>query len=415
MENSNDLKAMFADYQKSQSQNKKKTAEEILAKYFVPRKPKEIFRILPYKGKNFYDEAYFHVVTTNAVGNTKKFNTIVYCPAHNDPPVPKVDKNGDFVKDLNGKQVMVPAPCPLCAQAKKYADKQDASIKYIKKDNMTPAQLKIKESNDLIYKEATSWEAKKFYIVRGIDKGQEKDGVKFWRFKFNYKRQGVFDKLMPPLEDFYDQNKVNFADPIVGTDISITMGDSEFKGKTYKAVSAITTKGKSALHQDPIVAQQWLDDTITWRQVFKPKNAPAITALQFLELIVEGNSPYWEDSDPSSKHWVFPNHPDLEALANTRKVNADAEDENFEYASDLEDNAVNITNVTKNDVGTYTDNSLDVTAALIQQHEAEKPLEVVPSITSSNEPIVTETAQETESNEPDVDPDSDEEFKDLPF
>jgi hypothetical protein len=39
---------------------------------------------------------------------------------------------------------------------------------------MNDAQLAIKAKNDEIYKEAIKWEAKKFYIVRGIDKGAEK-------------------------------------------------------------------------------------------------------------------------------------------------------------------------------------------------------------------------------------------------
>ena len=44
------LKSMFADYQKKQAQSKTRTSrEDILAKYFVPRKPKEVFRILPPK------------------------------------------------------------------------------------------------------------------------------------------------------------------------------------------------------------------------------------------------------------------------------------------------------------------------------------------------------------------------------
>src|SRR5690554_6366265 len=86
------LKKMFAEFQKQQKQNKRKTSEEILAKYFVPRKTKETFRILPPKqGRKHIEEAFFHVVTTLTSGGKKKHGTIVYCPAHNDPKVPKVD------------------------------------------------------------------------------------------------------------------------------------------------------------------------------------------------------------------------------------------------------------------------------------------------------------------------------------
>jgi hypothetical protein len=116
------LKAMFSDYQNKQKQTKRKTSEEILAKYFVPRKNKEIFRILPPKaGRKHIEEAYFHVIPTIGSGGKKKHGTVVYCPAHNDPKVKKMDKNGNVVLDSNGAPMMIPAPCPLCDKAKKNA------------------------------------------------------------------------------------------------------------------------------------------------------------------------------------------------------------------------------------------------------------------------------------------------------
>ena len=173
-------------------------------------------------------------------------------------------------------------------------------------------QLKVKAKNDEIWKEASKFEAKKFYILRGIDKGKQKDGVKFWRFKHNYKNQGTLDKLLPILEMYMAENQADFSDAINGTDLNIMMTDSEFSGRVYKAITAITAKGKSVLHIDPIVAQAWLDDDITWRDVFKPKQAPNMPPHDFLEAVANGVSPYWEDTDQSNKRWVFPGRPDLE-------------------------------------------------------------------------------------------------------
>jgi hypothetical protein len=329
----------FKDYQNNQNKGQRQSKSEILAKYFVPRNSKEIFRILPYKTEKFHADAFFHVVTTNIAGGLKKHNSIIYCPAHNDPKVPKLDETGNPVFDANGKQVMIPAHCPLCDKYKKILATQDSSIKYIKKENMDENQKIINEKNKLIFIDANKWEAKKFYIVKGIDKGAEKDGVKFWRFKHNFKNQGTLDQLYPVLSNFVSQNKVSFADPINGTDLEITMVDTKgFNNRVYKAITAIIAKGKSVLHADQVIANDWINDNTTWRNVFKPKNAPGISSHQFLELIVEGNSPYWEDTDASKKHWVFPGHPDLELAANTRNRDLDADtDENFEYASDLED------------------------------------------------------------------------------
>jgi len=365
-----EFRKSFSDYQKNQVKDKKKTKEEILAKYFVPRNTKEIFRILPYKSKNFYTEAFFHVVPTNAAGGFKKLNTVVYCPAHNDPKVKKYDKDGNVMLDGNGNPILVSAPCPLCERAKKLLAKQDQSIKFIKKEILTDAQKVVFEKNKAIFFEANNWEAKRFYIVRGIDRSRENNGVKFWRFKHSFKNQGTIDKLYPVLEDYIDINGVSFADVNNGTDLYITMADtvatfSKEKGKTYKSISAITARGKSPLHNDSIVARQWLEDDITWRDVFKPKVAPNTTALEFLEMIVNGTSPYWEDTDQKNKHWVFPGRPDLEEKANTRQRNLDADEEDdFQQASDLDENdaRVNITNVTPSKVGTYSEDAVDITA-----------------------------------------------------
>jgi glutaredoxin len=359
------LKSMFADYQKKQSQSTTRTSrEDILAKYFVPRKSKEIFRILPPKaGKKHFEEAFFHVLTTNAAGGKKKHGTVIYCPAHNDPKVPKLGKDGKPILDDQGAPLLVPAPCPACAEYKRLIKQQDPSIKGVKKENMTDDQKRIKAKNDEIWNEARKWQAKKFYIVRGIDKGQEKDGVKFWRFKHNYKNQGTLDRLLPVLEDYMTNQQADFTDPQTGTDLNIIMTDAEFNGHVYKQISAITTKGKSPLHGDPTIMRAWLDDDISWRDVFKPKKVPNITPYEYLQMCVAGTTPYWEDSDQNNKHWVFPGRPDLEEKANTRTVNLDNNDEEFEQASDLEEQKsprVTISNITESKVGEFKDDASDI-------------------------------------------------------
>jgi len=398
-----DLKKMFSDYQNKQKQGKRKTSEEILAKYFVPRKTKETFRILkPKPGKKHIEEAFFHAVPTIGKGGKVKHGTVIYCPAHNDPKVKKLDKNGNVVLDSNNAPIMIPAPCPLCDKAKKMLAQQNPALKGRKKETLNSDELVIYEKNRQIFIEANKWEAKKFYIVRGIDKGAEKDGVKFWRFKHNFKNQGTLDKLLPILEDFMTHNQADFADSKNGTDLSITMADSEFNGHVYKQISAITARGKSPLHADPIVMQQWLEDDITWREVFQPKKAPNITPYEFLEMVASASNPYWDDTDANNKHWVFPGRPDLEEKANTRNRNLDAdEDAEFEQASDLMDDEyprVTISNITPDKVGTYTDDALNV---------GESVLKTAPTTA----PLVASTEKTEESDAPPTG----NEYDDLPF
>jgi len=401
-----ELKKLFANYQQKQKEGtakRGKSREEILAKYFVPRKTKEVFRILPPKpGRKHIEEAFFHVVTVNAAGGKKKHGTVLYCPAHNDPKVVKLDANGNPVLGSDGKPLLVHAPCPLCEKHKTLIAKQDPSIKGIKKENMTPEQLKIKQKNDEIYKEAIKWEAKKFYIIRGIDKGAEKDGVKFWRFKHNYKNQGTLDKLLPVLEEYMIVNKADFSDPVNGTDLSITMTESEFNGHIYKAVSAITYRGKSLLSQDPIVAKQWLDDNITWRDVFKPKTAPGMTPYEFLQSVANGTNPYWDDTDANNKHWVFPGRPDLEEAANTRRAIFDDYDDDFEYASDIYDNeSVSISNITQSKVGKFNDDATDLGNEILSENKI---------VSNTQSSVKSDDIEDVVNDESEFD-----DYDDLPF
>lgn len=392
------LKDMFKEFQNKQKKTTNKSSSEILAKYFVPRNTKETFRILPPKpGRKHIEEAFFHVVPTLTTGGKKKYGTIIYCPRHNDPKVPKVDS----VLGENGQ----PA-CPLCDKYKDMISKQKPLPKGLKKENMNPTQLKIKEENDVIYKEAVSWQAKKFYIVRGIDRGVEKDGVKFWRFKHNYRNQGTLDKLLPILQDYHANMKADFSCPVNGTDLSITMTDSEFNGRTYKAISAITYRGKSPLHTDKIVAEQWLEDDITWRDVFLPKKAPGITPHKYLELVGELQNPYWDDTDPQNKRWVFPGNPELEEATNTRNrdLGVNNTEQDIEKASDLDNNGskITISNITESKVGEFKDDAVDVGQSVSSSNETPQ----------NNEPVSNSVESNNSNNE---DFDGDDDFGDLPF
>ena len=377
------VKAIFADYKSGDNNNNKPaklTKEEILGKYFTPRNEKEYFRILPpLPGRKHIETAFFHVVKVNIPGGKKKWRKI-YCPTHNDPKVQKLDANQNPVLDSNDKPFMVPKKCPLCEKAKSILATQDQSIRNIKLEDMTEEQKKIKKRNDEIYKEAMAWEAKKFYIIRGIDRGNTGHGVKFWRFKHNYKKQGVKDKLIPILENFVEQFQIDFADPKSGTDLIISVVDNKIPGsdRTFKDVSTIFLKGQTELTPDPIIYNQWVNDNTTWRDVFKPAKAPGLTSDEYLERITRGVDPYWDETDPNNKKWVFPDPNDihLQEKANARDQNLGSvnnTERNVEQASDLVTqsytNNVTIQNVTSDDVGQYNDGSDDVGNEMVSQNE----------------------------------------------
>jgi hypothetical protein len=352
----------------------KRKGEELLKKFFIPKNPTEMFRILPPKqGRDFYETAFFHEVMVNTPSGYKKKSSI-YCPRHNNPKVPRLDVNGNPILDGNGKPIMDYAPCPLCDKYDSIISTQDPSVKFIKKDNMNDYQKKILANNTEILKKANEWKARKFFILKGIDKGQEKDGIKFWRFKETFDGQGVWDKLFPITYLYVNQKNKDFTNEKEGCDLIILSLEKENKRtrKMYPAVSVITASESCPLHGDPHVIQQWLSDTMTWREVFKPKSAPNITPYEYMQMIVNGVDPYWNDVDANNKHWVFPNNPELQSKANTRTQNLDSgAGDKFESASDVSYDyvpPVTISNVTPNNVGTFKDNSLNVGAEVMNNH-----------------------------------------------
>lgn len=420
MENQNDylqkLQESLKGFEKKEKENGKRNSssrKNLLAKMFVPREDKELFRILPPADSNslkFTQEAFFHEVQLNMPAGKKAFGKKVYCPAHNNPKVQQKDTNGEPVFDQEGNPVMVPEKCPLCEKAKTILKRQDQSIKGKKKDELTPSEKEIWDKNVEIFKEANKWEAKKFYIIKGIDKGNPKEGVKFWRFKKNYKNQGTLEKIFPAITQFIDMHQKPFFDVDAGCDLNITVIDSSLpNGRKYRSISAIIPNQPSKLNDDPLVVRQWLNDPITWRDVFKPKTAPGITPLQYLEFAAEGNDPYWDDSDSNNKKWVFPGRPDLEEAANTRDRDNDASDnyENFEQASDISNDGVTINNVTKSDVGNYNDanvpSAVDATSVeSTTQTQTESSTQQVETTTDSY-------------NDPSNSDDGGEDYDDLPF
>ena len=379
---------MFNNYRESikPNNNNKKTKEEILAKYFTPRKTSENFRILPVApNKQFYEEVYFHVVPTLESGGKIRYTTPIYCICKNDPKVPKLGADGQPILQENGQPILVPKTCPLCQKQEAILATQDSSVAFKKREELSPDQQVIFDKNREIFKEANKWEAKKFYIIRGIDRGKEGDGVKFWRFKHNFKQQGVMDKLMPVLEAYVRNQQAHFLSPVDGTDLNIIMAESSFMNKPYMAVSAVIAKGKSPLHHDPAVAQEWLNDPITWRDVFKPRKTKLVDEYEYLQMVVNMANPYYDEGE---KRWVYPGRPDLEAKANTRDADltgGNQQQPNQTFASDIGNDGVTITNITPQNVGTYNDNAIDMGAS-VQQQPAQQQVQQPPVQPQYQEP-----------------------------
>jgi hypothetical protein len=138
---------------------------------------------------------------------------------------------------------------------------------------------------------ARQYRARKFYIVKVIDRENEQDGVKFWRFKHNSKGEGILDKIFPLFK-----NKGDITDTQKGRDLIITLGLTKAgNGKEYTAITSIIPEDITPLSNDNDTVDSWINDELTWADVYSKKPE------EYLEMIAKGEVPKW---DSESKKYV---------------------------------------------------------------------------------------------------------------
>ena len=138
---------------------------------------------------------------------------------------------------------------------------------------------------------ARNYRSRKFYIVKVIDRDNEADGVKFWRFKHNAKQDGILDKIIPVW-----QKKGDITNPETGRDLTLFLSLTKSgTGKEYTAINSIMPEDASPLNVDADLANSWINDELTWSDVYSKKPE------EYLDMVARGEVPRW-DSD--SKKWV---------------------------------------------------------------------------------------------------------------
>jgi hypothetical protein len=133
---------------------------------------------------------------------------------------------------------------------------------------------------------ARTYRSRKFYIVKVIDRDHENDGVKFWRFKHNHKGDGIMDKVFPIF-----RNKGDITNAETGRDLILSLALTKSgNGKEYTTINSIIPEDSGVLHTEANVAKTWLEDELTWSDVYAKKGE------DYLELVARGEAPRW-DSD----------------------------------------------------------------------------------------------------------------------
>ena len=135
------------------------------------------------------------------------------------------------------------------------------------------------------YKElAKQYKARKFYIVKVIDRDNEQDGVKFWRFKHNYKQEGILDKIIPIWKA-----KGDVTDPDNGRDLILELTKAKTpKGAFYTVIQTVMYDDPSPISKDDEQMSEWVSDELTWEDVYSKK------PVEYLEAIARGETPRWD-------------------------------------------------------------------------------------------------------------------------
>ncbi len=128
--------------------------------------------------------------------------------------------------------------------------------------------------------------AKKFgsrlmYIVKVIDRDNESEGVKFWRFNHDYRNEGIFDKIQGVLLAL----KKDVTNAQTGRDLLLTINRNQ---SGAPIVSAVASLDPTVLSSDAEQVKSWLADARTWEDVYSVRN------YEYMEIIVKGGIPAWD-------------------------------------------------------------------------------------------------------------------------
>ena len=125
---------------------------------------------------------------------------------------------------------------------------------------------------------------KEMWIVRCIERGHEEDGVKFWLFPTNKKKDGVYDKIFSLYKSRLDDD-INIFDLVDGKDLILNIE----RGSDGKTTIQVVDKGKSTpLCENEEVGRSWINDEKKWTDVYTVKSA------EYMSIIVENGVPKWD-------------------------------------------------------------------------------------------------------------------------
>ena len=176
--------------------------------------------------------------------------------------------------------------CPFCElQRKAYENAQEATNEI---DHKRWVEISLNNK------------AKESCVIRCIERGNEEDGPKFW--KFNIRKDGLDPKhLITNLFKTRQQENIdegeepgNILDIYEGKDLKVTVKamDSDKPGMENKTSLDIVDYGKNKpLSQSEEEIDKWVNDQKIWSDVFVAK------PYEYLSIILEGKIPFYNKEE----------------------------------------------------------------------------------------------------------------------
>jgi hypothetical protein len=137
---------------------------------------------------------------------------------------------------------------------------------------------------------ANNYRSREFYIMRGIERGKEHEGVKFWRFPLTKDGTGIMDKIIINME--YEKTRPNpmapFFHPKEGYNLVIHTTKDPAKGYTKISQILFDTRSSGPISEDKSQMDAWLNDSTTWKDLYREKS------VDYLEIVAQGFTPVWD-------------------------------------------------------------------------------------------------------------------------
>lgn len=262
----------------------KLTGKQRVERMFIPREERVVVRIIPpAQGAQVFQEMHFHTLRVNG-----KFEKI-YCTSEND----------------GGK-------CPLCDLSKeilRISGEKRKKLLAQTSDQMPEKEKKaiVQPATD-IFKLGKDYEAKRFYVLEVVrrgdkSKGEQDSGKLFWRFRDRHDGKGVYDMIMAIIEE-----KGNIVDAQEGRDLIIRMHKNQ---KGFMEISSITPDDRAPIFPTDAQLEVVQNDPTDAKDIFVPKAMAGMTPEEYMRAVINNEVPVW---DSHEKKYVKPDNSQYERI-----------------------------------------------------------------------------------------------------